>query len=65
MTARPAGLHQVTWLVGAGDELRPGRAAALRAGGYAIVTADDVDQCAARLEAADRAHYLHVEGAAE
>ncbi|SPT58089.1 ATP-grasp domain-containing protein [Actinomadura madurae] len=66
MTARPAGLHQVTWLVGAGDELRPeaGRLHFARAG-YAIVTADDVDQCAARLEAADRARYLHVEGASE
>lgn len=61
MTDPPAGLHRVTWLVGEGDDLRTeaGRLHFARVG-YAIVTADDIEQCAARLTAADRAHRLRL-----
>ena len=59
LTDPPAGLHQVTWLVGEGDELRPeaGRLHFARVG-YAVVGADSVEECASRLAAADRSHRL-------
>jgi biotin carboxylase len=61
MADPPAGLHQVTWLVGAGDELRPeaGRLHFARVG-YAIVRADSVEECVRRMDAADRGHRVRM-----
>jgi hypothetical protein len=54
-------LHEVTWLVAPGDELRPapGRLHFARVG-YAVVTAGTVEECAGRMETADGRHVLEL-----
>lgn len=54
-------LRDVTWLVEPGDELRPapGRLHFARVG-YAVVTADTVEECARRMETADGRHALEL-----